>query len=87
MAGRHVSNLDSLAQLIKAGTDAVLSVNPNTIMMLHIALSGQHDESVFFIDEMLKRNVHFDVISQSYYPKWHGALSNLKYNLETIGKK
>ena len=29
----HVNHLDSLAQLIKAGTDAVLSVDPSIIML------------------------------------------------------
>jgi beta-galactosidase len=32
----------------KAGTDAVLQVDPSIIMLLHIALGGQNDESVFF---------------------------------------
>jgi beta-galactosidase len=83
----HVSNLDSLAQLIKAGTDATLEVDPSIIMMLHIALGGQADESIFFIGEMLKRNVHFDVIGQSYYPKWHGTLSDLENNLTNLANK
>ena len=46
--------------------------------MLHIALGGQNDESVFFIDQMLARGVHFDVIGLSYYPKWHGTLDDLR---------
>lgn len=83
----HVSNLDSLAQLIKAGTDATLEVDPSIQMMLHIALGGQADESKFFVDEMLKRGVHFDVIGQSYYPKWHGTLSDLENNLTNLSNK
>jgi beta-galactosidase len=83
----HVSNLDSLAQLIKAGTDATLEVDPSIQMMLHIALGGQADESNFFIDEMLKRGVYFDVIGQSYYPKWHGTLSDLENNLTNLSNK
>ena len=77
----NVANLDGLAQLINAGTAAVKSVDPNITMMLHIALGGQNDESVFFIDNMLARGVYFDVIGQSWYPKWHGTLDDLRDNL------
>lgn len=83
----HVRHLDSLAQLLKAGTEAVLSVDPSIQMMLHVALGGQNDESVFFVEEMKKRNVPFDVIGQSYYPKWHGTLSDLENNLANLLKR
>ncbi|MDQ6610418.1 MAG: glycosyl hydrolase 53 family protein, partial [Bacteroidota bacterium] len=83
----HVSNLDSLAQLIKEGAAATLEVDPSITIMLHIALGGQADESNFFIEEMLARGVHFDVIGLSYYPKWHGTLSDLENNLAGLSKK
>jgi len=83
----HVSHLDSLAQLIKAGTKATLDADPSIIMLLHIALGGQHDESEFFIEQMLARGVQFDVIGLSYYPKWHGTLDDLRDNLTALSKK
>ena len=83
----HVSHLDSLAQLIKAGTDAVLQVDPSIIMLLHIALGGQNDESVFFLNNMLSRGVYFDVIGESYYPKWHGTLDDLGNNLTDLATR
>lgn len=83
----HISNIDSLAQLINAGTKATLEVDPSIIMMLHIALGGQQDESVFFIENMKERGVHFDVIGQSYYPKWHGTLQDLENNLTTLANR
>jgi beta-galactosidase len=82
-----VSNIDYLAQLIKAGTAAVKAVDPSVVMMLHVALGGQHDESTFFIDNMLARGVHFDVIGESYYPKWHGTLADLEANLTNLVKR
>ena len=78
---------DSLAQLISAGIAAVKSVDPTVVIMLHIALGGQHDESAFFIDQMLARKVHFDVIGFSYYPKWHGTLDDLRDNLNDIARR
>ncbi len=79
-----VSNFDGMAQLFKAGVAAVKSVNPATVIMLHIALGGQNDESKFIIDNMLARDVHFDVIGESYYPKWHGTLDDLRDNLNDL---
>lgn len=82
-----VSNLDQLAQLLNAGTAAVKAVDPNIAMMLHVALGGQNHESVFFIDNMLARGVHFDVIGESYYPKWHGTLEDLEHNLHDLERR
>ncbi len=83
----NVSNMDGLAQLINAGTAAVKAVDPSVTMMLHIALGGQNDESVFFIDNMLARGVYFDVIGESYYPKWHGTLEDLETNLNDLSRR
>jgi beta-galactosidase len=83
----HVSHLDSLTLLVQAGTEATLSVDPSIIMMLHIALGGQNDESVWFVNNMLARGVYFDVIGESYYPKWHGTLSDLQNNLNDLVRR
>jgi len=83
----HVKHLDSLAELLNAGTNAVLKVNPSSVMLLHIALGGQNDESVFFINNMLSRGVYFDIIGESYYPKWHGTLDDLKNNLTDLARR
>lgn len=83
----NVFNFDSLAQLINAGTAAVKAVDPTVVMMLHVALGGQNEESVFFIDNMLARGVHFDVIGESYYPKWHGTLDDLEHNLHDLVRR
>lgn len=80
----HIGNLDSLAQLIQAGINGVHAVDPSIAIMLHIALGGQHDESVFFFDNMIARNIQFDVIGMSYYPKWHGTLEDLRNNLHRM---
>ena len=82
-----IANPDGLAQLINAGTAAVKFVQPATAMMLHVALGGQNHESVFFIDNMVKRGVHFDVIGESYYPKWHGTLDDLRDNLADLAHR
>jgi beta-galactosidase len=80
----NIQSIDSLAQLLNAGIAAVKAVDPAMVIMLHVALGGQNDETVFFIDNMLKRVVHFDVIGLSYYPKWHGTLDDLRDNMQDL---
>ena len=83
----NVQHLDSLAILLNAGMAAVKTVDPSIITLLHIALGGQNDESEFFLDNMISRGVSFDVIGESYYPKWHGTLEDLKNNLKLLNEK
>ena len=83
----NVSNFDGLAQLVNAGTAATKLVDPSITMMLHVALGGQNDESVFFIDNMIARGGYFDVIGESYYPKWHGTLDDLRDNLSDLVRR
>jgi len=82
-----ISHPDSLAQLIAAGVAAVKSVDPTVVIMLHIALGGQNAESVFFMDQMMARKVHFDVLGLSYYPKWHGTLDDLRDNISDLVRR
>lgn len=82
-----INNLDSLSQLLYQGIKGVKAVSPSTIIMLHVALGGQSAESQFFFDNMAKRNVPFDVIGLSYYPKWHGTPTDLKNNMADLAKR
>ena len=81
-----IEHPDSLAQLIHAGTAAVKSVDPSVVMMLHVALGGQIDETMFFVDNMRARGVPFDIIGLSYYPKWHGTLSDLEHTMHALAR-
>jgi beta-galactosidase len=78
---------DSLASLIYSGISGVKAVDPGCPIMLHIALGGQNDESHFFLDNMLERQVPFNVIGLSYYPKWHGTLADLRYNVDDLARQ
>ena len=79
-----ISHVDSMAALVQAGVAGVKAADPKAVIMLHIALGGQNDEAEFFINQMLDRQVHFDVIGFSYYPRWHGTLDDLRDNLTAI---
>jgi arabinogalactan endo-1,4-beta-galactosidase len=81
--GRN-KNMDTLAAFIKAGILGVKDADKSVKVMLHIACGGQNGESRHFLDNMLKREVKFDIIGQSYYPEWHGPLDSLKHNLSDL---
>ncbi len=83
----HISHPDQLADLLKAGVEGVEAVSPGLPVLMHIALGGQNDEAVFWLDNMIARGVQFDVIGLSYYPRWHGTLEDLKSNLNDLMKR
>ncbi|MDX1407496.1 MAG: glycosyl hydrolase 53 family protein [Saprospiraceae bacterium] len=80
----HIGNPDQLAELLMAGAAGVRAVDPEIPVMMHIALGGQNAESVFWLDNMLARGVEFDIIGLSYYPRWHGTLSDLDANMRDL---
>ncbi|HUM47146.1 MAG TPA: glycosyl hydrolase 53 family protein [Chitinophagales bacterium] len=81
------SHPDNLAALVKAGIAGSKEVGPEVKIMLHIALGGQNAESRTWLDNMISRGVEFDIIGQSYYPQWHGTISDLKNNLTDLSTR
>lgn len=83
----HISNLDNLSELLKAGIAGVREVAPEMPIMLHIATGGLNKESVFWFDNMIARGVNFDIIGVSYYPRWHGTLNDLRDNITDLSSR
>ena len=54
---------------------------------MHLACGGQNEESIKFLDQLIAKKVSFDVIGQSYYPQWHGTLTDLKNNLTDLANR
>jgi arabinogalactan endo-1,4-beta-galactosidase len=77
-------HLDTLAAFFKAGIQGVKDVDRSVKIVLHIACGGENGESRYFVDNMLKRGVKFDIIGESYYPRWHGIPDSLKRNLTDL---
>jgi len=78
---------DVFCGLIKAGIVAAREVDPSVKIMVHLALGGQNAKSRAFLDRTLAHGVKFDIIGQSYYPKWHGTLEDLKTNLTDLAQR
>ena len=83
----HIGNLDQLAGLLAAGVEGTEEADPEIPVMMHIALGGQNDESVFWLDNMIARGVRFDIIGLSYYPNYHATLDDLDFNLRDLIKR
>jgi arabinogalactan endo-1,4-beta-galactosidase len=82
--GRNESNWDNLAALLKEGSRAVKDCSPSTQVMLHVAEGGDNRLFRWWFDNVIPHKVPFDVIGVSYYPYWHGTLSDLQNNLNDI---
>ncbi|SDS49061.1 beta-galactosidase/arabinogalactan endo-1,4-beta-galactosidase [Mucilaginibacter mallensis] len=82
-----LKHLDTLAAFLKAGVQGVKDVDKSIKIMLHIACGGENGESRYFLDNMLKRDVKFDIIGESYYPEWHGPTDSLSRNLIDLNQR
>ncbi len=80
----RVQDWDKLAPLLKAGIAGVREADPAIRVMLHIACGGQNAESRSFLDNARQRGVEFDILGQSYYPKFHGTTNDLRSNLNDL---
>ncbi|WP_300702045.1 glycosyl hydrolase 53 family protein [Bacteroides sp.] len=67
---KYPKNLANLAAFINAGYDAVKTVFPNTIAIVH--LDNGYDQSLYtwFFDELKKNGGKWDMIGMSLYPYW-----------------
>jgi arabinogalactan endo-1,4-beta-galactosidase len=80
-------DFDRLAALLAAGIRGVRESTPAAKIMLHLAWGGQNEKSRWFLDNAMKRGLDFDLIGQSYYPRWHGTLEDLKTNLTDLATR
>lgn len=81
-----VLNYENLAALLKSAINGVRASNGGTKIpvMLHAATGGSASATSGFIDGLVKYGVEFQVIGLSYYPCWHGSLSDLENNINYL---
>ncbi len=78
---------DNLGELLRAGVQAVrdseLPGDSGTVkIMIHHA-----DGSAYFYSQILAQGVHVDYFGRSYYPRWHGTLTDLENNLTSLANQ
>lgn len=76
--------------LLKKGLQAVAEVNSlghNIKTIIHTDAGGDSSGCKWFFDNIISRNVPFDIIGLSYYPWWHGDFSKLNGNLSMLATR
>jgi arabinogalactan endo-1,4-beta-galactosidase len=75
-----------LGSILKAGVAGVKEAAGSAVeIMLHVDRGGDIPTNQWFFDNILKQNVDFDVIGESYYPFWHGMPDALAQTIEYLG--
>ncbi len=75
--------------LLKAARNAVVDAAPDTTIpiMIHIDRGGDNTGSRWFFDNINSYQVPFDIIGESFYPWWHGTLTQLSQNLNDLATR
>ncbi|MBC7121706.1 MAG: glycosyl hydrolase 53 family protein [Pseudothermotoga sp.] len=87
ISGPNAGGFDGFTMLLKAGIKAVRDFDPEIPIVVHLAEGGNNSLFRWFFDELVKRNVDFDIIGVSYYPYWHGTLEELSFNLNDVSQR
>lgn len=81
---------DRLAELLAAARQGVLdglSRPKNVRIMIHFDNGGKNSICRKFFDSLAVRDVAYDVIGLSFYPRWHGRLDSLEANLADLSSR
>ncbi|MFB7886035.1 glycosyl hydrolase 53 family protein [Microbacterium sp. NPDC056057] len=86
-----VSGWDGMAQIFSAGSAAVRAVFPDALVAVHFTNPESSGRYAGYAANLASRGVDYDVFASSYYPYWHGTVTNLtsvlKNVADTYGKK
>lgn len=81
---------DQLAELLAAARQGVLDgmgAAPTPQIMVHFDNGAKNEMCRHFYDQLAARGVEFDVIGLSFYPKWHGNMEELEFNLADLTQR
>lgn len=78
---------DNIARFISAGIRAARAVDANLPIMIHLDNGGNNELYRDWFDHYMERGEDFDIIGLSYYPFWHGPLSDLADNMKDISER
>ena len=86
-----VTGFPDMAKIFNAGSKAVRAVYPDALVAVHFTNPEKADSYATIAKDLDTFKVDYDVFASSYYPFWHGSLSNLTSVLtavaNTYGKK
>lgn len=86
-----VTGWANMAQIFSAGSAAVRATLPDAFVALHFTNPETSGRYAGYAASLQAAGVDYDVFASSYYPYWHGSLTNLtsvlKNVADTFGKK
>jgi arabinogalactan endo-1,4-beta-galactosidase len=85
VTGEPISYVN-LKRLLNAGVKAARE-SGNVKIILHLEKSGDNVRYRQWFDAITAAGVDYDIIGVSYYPHWHGAMRDLKSNIEDISAR
>jgi arabinogalactan endo-1,4-beta-galactosidase len=82
VSGNTNTSWSQLGQLMKAAVQgiqdaATASATPIPRVIVHIDRGGDWAKTLWFFDNLTYQGVPYDIIGESYYPFYHGPLTNL----------
>ena len=85
VSGRQRGGMAQTARLVSAGIRAVRERAPEAEIMIHLDNGGNAAlYRNWFEKYFAAGGADFDIIGLSYYPFWHGTLSDLRANMEEL---
>lgn len=81
-------NFENIALFISAGIRAVRETAPVCKVMIHLDNGGNNALYRDWFDSyLLAGGADFDLIGLSYYPFWHGRMSDLQSNMNDLARR
>ena len=81
----------NMAKIFSAGSAAVRAVDEDILVAIHFTNPERSGNYANFAKQLDTYKVNYDVFASSYYPYWHGTLTNLtsvlKQVADTYGKQ
>ena len=71
-------------RILSQASRACRETCPNAWVMIHTDRGGDRQTALKFHNQLDIHNVDYDIIGLSYYPFWHGPLSNLRSCLDGL---
>ena len=64
------------------GINSALDNQDTIVIISHVSSGGN-----WFFNNLIGRGVNIDILSISYYPMWHGTLTDLNQNMYELGNE
>ena len=78
---------DAFATLLRAAAEGSREGAPGVRRVVHFSQGGDAGRCAWFFAKLAERGIPFEVAGVSYYPWWHGPLSGLGANLDSLARR